>query len=173
MNSPSSRAASYRLCLLTGRQADCVPRLADKGRAVLYRLPDSSRNVALVQNVFSRPQARFLRIAPDVPHASGKVLLIPNEPIEVIPLPKRTTAIGKPVDAHGRLSFPRMHNLLQRPLVHWREQCMHMIRHHDERDDVNASCVKMMERRRDLLRAPMAAQKARTMMSVEPFFDPA
>jgi hypothetical protein len=48
-----------------------------------------------------------------------------------------------------------------------------MIRHHDERDDVNASSVEMMERRRDLLRAPMAAQNARTMMGVEPFFDPA
>jgi hypothetical protein len=52
--------------------------LADKGSAVLYRLPYSSRDVALVQNVFSRPQARFLRIAPDVPHASVKVLHIPN-----------------------------------------------------------------------------------------------
>jgi hypothetical protein len=62
--------------------------------------------MSLSYKMYSPGRRRFLRIAPDVPHASGKVLLIPNEPIEVIPLPKHTSAIGKPVDTHGRLSFP-------------------------------------------------------------------
>ena len=160
------RTARFRSASLNRRKTRRV------GKAVLYRLSHGLSEVALVQNVLARPQVRLRGIVADVANAPGKVLFVAHESIKIIALPQRTVVSRQPVDAHRRLSFPGMHDFLQRPLVHWREQGMHMVRHNNERDDVNARSVEVSQRGRDLLCARMAAQNARAMTRVEPLFDP-
>jgi hypothetical protein len=62
---------------------------SDKERRSLVRraLLNASRKLALVQNVFSAAQACSFRIPPDITDAVREMLLIANQPIEIVPLP--------------------------------------------------------------------------------------
>jgi hypothetical protein len=54
--------------------------------------------IALVENVFSIPQARPLRISADVTHTVREMFLIANEAIEIITLPQAAVAAQQRID---------------------------------------------------------------------------
>jgi hypothetical protein len=100
-------------------------------------------DVALVQNVLAEPQMRLSGIVANVANTSGEVLFVAHQAIKIIALPKHTVFANETIDAHRRLPFPRVNNLLKRPLLCRCEQRMDVIRHHNGGNNVDPRSIEM------------------------------
>ena len=72
-------------------------------------------HVAFIEGVFAFTEFCFDGIPTDVAHAVREVILIAHKAIKVIFLPEGAAPAEKLVDAHGAVTFPTGHDLLQLP----------------------------------------------------------
>jgi len=98
------------------------------------------------------------------------MLFIPNQPIEIIPLPQTPVAVQQRVYFPRSKAFPTAQQLFQSPVGILHDNCMHVIWHHYRRNDDYPFPVEVAKRLSHDFCAITAPQNAGAMASVEPVF---
>src|SRR5436309_942845 len=99
------------------------------------------------------------------------MLLVPDETIEVIALPKAAGAPDQRIDLPRRETLPTSDELFQRPFWILHEKGMRVIRHDHRGNHDHALTFKMPQSFRYDLSALRSSQKTGAMTYIEPALD--
>src|SRR5436189_814984 len=139
-----------------------MPLLVSANRAGGFTFPQSK---------FPFTQTCLLRIPPNVAHAIREVLLVTDEPIEIISLPERSRSLQELIGLACRETFPTANHLFQWPFWILHEERVHVIRHYHKRNHRDPRAFKMIQRLCDDLRTLTAPQQTRAISFIKPVFD--
>src|SRR5207249_4029965 len=90
---------------------------------------------------------------------------------EIIPLPQTTAPIEQLVYPSSGISLPTSGQVFKKMVWILHKDCVHMIWHHDRRNQSKAFTIKMTKRLSDYRRTIWATKNTRPVAGVEPSLD--